>query len=548
MTDKNTLLDDTLKKLNNLYSKVGYMDKHGSDVWITAFVCIVFMFLIYYYYYSNVLEVIRADWQNKKCNPLIIPFAGFINKPAHQSNLEFTADNFTICISSILHYITNIAVNPFRIVLSIINKTIQTLVQSFNMLREMIDTLRKNSSSIIDTIKARMYNILTEIIRLLINSKDVMGKAGGVLITSVYTLFGSFMAMVSLFLSMLDLMTLILIIIACMIYIFIGIALGTFPIPIIGPAAATPTIITASIIAGIMILILIPVIIFMVFMLRVLKLSVPPPPKVPSCFSKDTMIPLFEHGEKNITDIQLGDKLKNGGIVTATLKLDASEQNIYCLKGVYVTGEHRVYHSSMKWIKVKEHPESIFIPTFNEPYVYCLNTTNKEFLINDVIFSDWDDIDDKIIKDLTDKCVSFGYLPEQFTYDDIHTYLDSGFIPCTTVKLDNGKYIPICDVNVNDILENNTKVLGVVKIDGRDITQYNHIFGNTEVGLIGGSKNIHINDPFLGIINCIQEKHTIISEKLRFPVLYHLLTDKKFYNVNGIQVNDYNYGIDAYTS
>ena len=115
-------------------------------------------------------------------------------------------------------------------------------------------------------------------------------------------------------------------------------------------------------------------------------------------------------------------------------------------------------------------------------------------------------------------------------------------------RLDNGKYIPICDVNVNDILENNTKVLGVVKIDGRDITQYNHIFGNTEVGLIGGSKNIHINDPFLGIINCIQEKHTIISEKLRFPVLYHLLTDKKFYNVNGIQVNDYNYGIDAYTS
>lgn len=548
MTDKNTLLDDTLKKLNNLYSKVGYIDKHGTDVWISVILCIVFMIVIYYYYYSNVLEVIRADWPNQKCNPLVIPFAGFINKPSHQSNLEFTSDNFTGCVSSILQYITNIAVNPFRVVLAIINKTIQALVQSFNMLREMIDTLRKNSSSIIDNINGRTYNILTEIIRLLINAKDIMGKVSGVLITSVYTLFGSFMAMISLFLSMLDLMTIILIVIACIIYIFIYLAVALYPIPIVGQSASVAPTISAIIGGGIMLLILIPVIIFIVFMLRVLKLSVPPPPKLPSCFSKDTMIPLFENGEKNITDIQLGDKLKNGGIVTATLKLDANEQNIYCLKGVYVTGEHRVYHSSMKWIKVKEHPESIFIPTFNEPYVYCLNTTKKEFIINDVIFSDWDDIDDKIIKDLTDKCVSFGYLPQQFTHDDIHTYLDSGFIPSTNVKLNNGKHIPISDVNVNDILENNTKVIGVVKIDGRDITQYNHIFGNTEVGLIGGSKNIHINDPFLGIINCIQEKHTIISEKLRFPVLYHLLTDKKFYNVNGIQVNDYNYGIDAYTS
>ena len=129
------------------------------------------------------------------------------------------------------------------------------------------------------------------------------------------------------------------------------------------------------------------------------------------------------------------------------------------------------------------------------------------------------------------------------------TIIKNFYIDITDFNKHNGQVILVGEESVEKwILENNTKVLGVVKIDGRDITQYNHIFGNTEVGLIGGSKNIHINDPFLGIINCIQEKHTIISEKLRFPVLYHLLTDKKFYNVNGIQVNDYNYGIDAYTS
>ena len=188
MADTNTLYD-TLNKLNNLYSKSGYMDKYGSDVWISVILCIVFILVIYYYYYSNILEVIRADWPNQKCNPFVIPFAGFINKPENQSNLDFTSDNFTMCVSSILEYVNNIAVNPFRTVLNIINTTIQSMVASFNMLREMIDSFRKNSASIIDSINAKTYNILTELIRLFIKSKDMLAKTGGVLISSLYTLF-----------------------------------------------------------------------------------------------------------------------------------------------------------------------------------------------------------------------------------------------------------------------------------------------------------------------------------------------------------------------
>jgi hypothetical protein len=30
------------------------------------------------------------------------------------------------------------------------------------------------------------------------------------------------------------------------------------------------------------------------------------------------------------------------------------------------------------------------------------------------------------------------------------------------------------------------------------------------------------------------------------PILYHLLTDTKFFIANNIKVNDYNYGIDVY--
>ena len=47
------------------------------------------------------------------------------------------------------------------------------------------------------------------------------------------------------------------------------------------------------------------------------------------------------------------------------------------------------------------------------------------------------------------------------------------------------------------------------------------------------SENVH-SEPM--------QSETMQSE----PILYHLLTDKKYFIANNIKVNDYNYGIDAY--
>jgi hypothetical protein len=88
-------------------------------------------------------------------------------------------------------------------------------------------------------------------------------------------------------------------------------------------------------------------------------------------------------------------------------------------------------------------------------------------------------------------------------------------------------------------LEDKTKVLGVIQMSGG--TTYKHSFAQDQ--FLCGSKNIHIADASLGIINCMQKQ----SEKSETtPVLYHLLTDTMFFQANGIRVNDYNYGIDAY--
>jgi hypothetical protein len=272
--------------LNDLYSLSGYMAKYGTDVWITTIITGSFIYFIYKNHIINLLEIIKADWQNQKCNPLVMPFAGFINKPANQSNVAFVAENFSTCVFDILKHISTMSFNPFQTLLNMINDVILEMVKGFNMMRALFDKLSGSFTNILDKIYAIMINISIEFIRLVANIKDMLNKISGVLMTALYSFISAFMAMTALFLSMIDFMTIILIIIVCIIVIYIYVAVvnwGIVPIPIAGAAALPPAFafsISAIIGVCIMIAILIPVVIVMVFLLRVMKLSTPPPTAV----------------------------------------------------------------------------------------------------------------------------------------------------------------------------------------------------------------------------------------------------------------------------
>jgi hypothetical protein len=528
---------DIINKLEKIYLMSGYLDKHSKDIWVSIIICVLFFLFIYYYHIANVLEVVRVNWNTEKSNPMYMPFAGFINKPKNQSYAEFTSNNFMTVVQAILKSVSENAFKPFQAVLDIINKIIAEVLQALDFFRGIIDRIRTVIASIYGVIYGVVSNLGLEFMEFIIKFRDTMAKINGVLTTALYVLFGAYMTMESMFFTIVDFLTLILIVIAAIIVVYICIATGLFPIPIFGAALAAPSIILGIITMLVMLGILILVIIFNVFMMRILNISTPPLPGVPSCFAGDTLIPLAGGGAKKIKDIKNGDILEKGGKVTAVMQFTAQAQNVYELNGVCVTGEHRVFHPVLQWIKVKAHPESRYLPAFSEPFVYCLNTELKEFSINATRFSDWDDIDDKVVQDLNTHCVLPGYLPAHFTGADIHTYLASGLHPATKITLQNGSVIPINAININDVLWGDTKVLGIIQIAGHDIKQYTHAVGLT------GTKNIHIADSYLGIVRGLSSECST-----REPILYHLLTDTTFFVANAIKINDYNYGIDAYLS
>ena len=73
------------KGLNKVYSKIGYFDKYGGSFVVTLITLLSFTLVFCYFWVLSQTVPIKADWDNQKCHPAVIPFAGMINAPPGKS-------------------------------------------------------------------------------------------------------------------------------------------------------------------------------------------------------------------------------------------------------------------------------------------------------------------------------------------------------------------------------------------------------------------------------------------------------------------------------
>jgi hypothetical protein len=278
----------------------------------------------------------------------------------------------------------------------------------------------------------------------------------------------------------------------------------------------------------------IPMAIILAFMTNILKInSGLKIPKV-KCFDKNTLIEMDDGSFKKIININVGDKLKHNNKVTAKFKLTTEGSIMYTLNGVIVSNSHIVKYKN-KWIYVSDHPNAVKIKLYNEPYLYCLNTTNKIIQINEILFTDWDEIYNDTLTQI------INHTPNK-NINDIHKYFDYGFTPNTQLKLKNGVLTNICNININDTLENGEKVYGLVEINCNDINEQ-HL-----------NRYILGNNSYIDGININSNAHNLFNEnliiKLNNPLrdnkLYNLLTDKGSFQIKNRIFFDYNSAIDQF--
>jgi len=480
---KDININDTRLFINNIYDKLSYFDLYGNSVIIFIFMTL-FVFIVFSYCkVIQTKEDIAKDWINQRCKPQNLLFAGLITHPEDTTAFKYTSDNFQYCIQDILKNITGYALEPFQFMIKSLTQVFTRLSTSIQKIRETTNKIRNNFKDFAEDVLSRILNVMIPIQKMFISLMDVFQKIQGTMTAGLYTMLGTYYTLQALMGAIIELMVKLLV---TLVIIIIGLWISPFTW---GAAASMSVVFLA---------IAIPLSIIIYFMTEVLHIKSSKIPKL-RCFDECTLITLINGNNVYIKDIHVGDKLKNGSYVTSKFKVTSANMKIYILNNIIVSESHLVKYNS-KWIRVNEHPSAKEIK-YDNPFLYCLNTSNKIIELNKIVFSDWDEIVDNKLNILNKKNKNIHNL------ENIHEYLDDGFEENTEIKLYKTKKL-IKEIQIGDILENGTIVYGLVEIDTIKLRKYTTNKGPSK--------------------------------------LYHLLTTDGSLNINSVDVKDYNNLIDKF--
>jgi hypothetical protein len=471
-------------------------------------------------------QPIIDDWANQRCKPGVIPFAGLLTHPEGMSASEYTKQNFNYCTQNILSSISGIAVEPLTFTTNMLQNAANQITTDLQSVRGMFDKVRNMFSDVTQEIMGRLMNIMIPLQQIIIGFKDLIGKIQGTMTASLFTMLGSYYALKSLLGAIAQFIVTILITLAIMIAAF-------WVVPFTWGAAISST--------AIFVAIAIPMAVILAFMVDVLKVQTNLKiPKV-KCFDKNVLIKMNNGEKKKIVDIQVGDILENNNKVTSTFKIDTEGSTMLKLcsgnNNIIVSDSHLIKYDG-KWIRMFEHPEAFKVKDYSEPYLYCLNTSNKNIIIDEYEFSDWDEIEDI---EQVDSIYNNKSLNIKET-TDIHKILESGFDGSTLIEMNDRTNKKIKDINVGDILAGNNKVYGIVKIDGLDIEQYKYNLGDNCIFEGGPNFIVNIKDKCFSTLSLDAPKKWFLKSRY----LYHLLTENNLVKINNTTLYDYNGSIDFF--
>jgi hypothetical protein len=497
--------------INKLYGEMTFSDAYGSSLVIVIIISLIVFSVFSYCYFMQKKGEIYADWNNNRCKPQYIPISGFIAAPEGQSIADYTVENFNYCVNSEAIALSGYMLQPVTYIIGSLGKILQIIASSINSIRVMFASMRDNLVNFVKLVMGKVLNIIAPLIKILIALMDSLQKTQGIMATGIFTLLAMYDAIKSAIGATLEIIITTMIVLAIIITALWFIPFATFlAIPATLAWIATQVILTIVLVA-------------MVLMFGIKLLKLPKGPKKPksSCFDKDVKVKMDNGQFKNMKDIQPGDILENGNRVTAKMQLNASGMRMFNIRGIIVSESHIVKYGD-KWLPVINHPEAQEIHGYSEPYLYCVNTNSKEIIINELLFTDWDEIyDDTLTTVLETIPTNIFEKNRRRQCANIHRYLDVGFDKDMSIDLIDNTNKKIKEINVGDILLSGETVYGVVEIETSEMAKMNKLdelsLGNT----------------------C----DTLMQERL-----YHLLTTNNVFSSGGQIIPDYNEHIDKITN
>jgi len=147
--------------------------------------------------YQSMLAQVRANWNQNKCSPIYLPFAGLIMPQPNKSTLEATMENFDYCIQHDFSAVLNILMLPLEMVSYMIIDAVDVVLTIIAGIIAAFAWLKAQIGGIMATIFNKIIAIVVPIYLIVLRLRDALAKMNGVMLVSLFTTMTIYNIMIS---------------------------------------------------------------------------------------------------------------------------------------------------------------------------------------------------------------------------------------------------------------------------------------------------------------------------------------------------------------
>jgi hypothetical protein len=137
----------------------------------TLCIFIIFFSLLSVNLFGSGVQNMKDNWALYRCNPIIMPLAGYISPDGTS-----TEDNFSFCIQSIISSFAPNILQPFSYLQNMTIDMMDSINTSDEKTTEQTSDIRDNVTNIIKNIYSVFINVIIEFNIIVIKLIDTQGK------------------------------------------------------------------------------------------------------------------------------------------------------------------------------------------------------------------------------------------------------------------------------------------------------------------------------------------------------------------------------------
>ena len=153
------------------------------DILSSMLIIVIFLCVYIGLYITKMAKKIEEDWPKYKCQPGIIPLAGYFGKD--------TLQNFTECIGEIQGGFMDIFLGPLKKAITSLGNIGNGIVESINTLRKMFSFLTDALLRIFGDLYGLINNVVIRFQQMIASLKDIIMKMVGVFFTLIMGIRGT---------------------------------------------------------------------------------------------------------------------------------------------------------------------------------------------------------------------------------------------------------------------------------------------------------------------------------------------------------------------